>query len=109
VVSGCWPPWYVRPVADAVGPEALRERLCYELKGCMEWPPRSAASTSAILGYARFQHQMQAILAEAAELPPEFGRRQGVPLLVLYGRLATADHPNPAPLATLGELARRKA
>jgi hypothetical protein len=63
VVSGCWPPWYGRPVADAGG---------------------------------RF-------------LPPELCLRQGVPVLVLYGRLPTADHPNPAPLATLGELARRKA
>jgi hypothetical protein len=104
VVSGCWPPWYVRPVADAGG---------------------------------RF-------------LPPELCLRQGVPVLVLYGNLATADpsqetriamrmeadrqtwlmqqamqptpyspeylgdgrlrwRPNPAPLATLGELARRKA
>jgi hypothetical protein len=86
VVSGCWPPWYVRPVADAGGLLPDREWTPFgplpgKPPGGREWTPFG--------------------------LPPEFCRRQGVPVLVLYGRLATAD-PNPAPLATLGELARRK-
>jgi hypothetical protein len=89
-VSGCWPPWYVRPVEDAGGPadeswQALARLPSQETRIAM-----------------RMEADRQTWLMQQAMQPTPYS-----PEYLGDGRLRW--RPSPAPLATLGELARRKA